>query len=86
MPRNTANHIDPVSGTLPVLHRRYGIGLKHLRRLAKEGAFPVYGADTTRPHVLFSEFEDYLRSTRIQPTSHAQARVAELLEREGGEK
>ncbi len=83
MPRNAAQHLDPVSGTLPDLNRRYRIGIKRLRRLAREGAFPVYTANTDRVRVIFSEFEDWLRSTRIEPTTHAKARVAEILDREG---
>ena len=43
----------------------------------------VYDADTGRPRVCFAEVEAWLRSTRVAATRHAEARVAEVLRREG---
>ena len=71
-----------VFGTLPEAARRYGIGLRTLRRAARVGAFPLYSAETTWPRVCFSEVEAWVRSTRIVPTAAVEARVAEVLDRE----
>ena len=51
--------------TLPEISRVYGVGIKALRRAAARGDFPVYSVGTSWPRALRSEFEDYLRSTRI---------------------
>ena len=68
--------------TLPEAHRCYGIGLKTLRREAARGSFPVYAAGTHWPRVRRSEFDAWLRSTRVRVSDHARARVQEVLARE----
>ncbi len=50
--------------TLPQIHRRYGLGLRTLRRAAASGAFPLYMAGTTWPRARREEFEAWLESTR----------------------
>ena len=67
MPRSVPN--DDKLLTLPQIHRLYGIGLKSLRRAAARGAFPVYSADTSWPRVKRSDFEQWLESTRINPSN-----------------
>jgi len=57
--------------TLPQVARRLGIGIKTLRRAAKEGAIPVYYAGTSWPRVKFTEAEAWLRSTRAKPRARA---------------
>ena len=52
--------------TLPQLRREYGLGMRTLRREAERGSFPVYSAGTKWPRVRRSEFEAWLRSTRIR--------------------
>jgi len=69
-------------GTIRQAARRFGLGEKLLRRIVKAGAIPLYSAACNRPRVAFSEVERWLRSTRMPVTPHAQARVAEILERE----
>ena len=54
--------------TFPQLRREYGIGIRTLQREGASGSFPVYSAGTAWPRVLRSEFEEWLRSTRISPT------------------
>lgn len=68
----------PRYGTVPQAARRYGLGLRLLRRLVREGTIPAYSAGTQRPRVCYSEVEAWLRSTRLQTTDHARARIAEL--------
>jgi len=69
-------------GTLREVARRFGIGLKTVRREARWGSFPVYSVGTGWPRAKFSEFEAWLRTTRIRPTGHAEKRVAEVVARE----
>lgn len=69
--------------TFPRTKREYGLGIRTLRRLAfTERAFPVYTFGTTWPRIKRSEFEAWIRSTRIPATDHASARVAEVIARE----
>ena len=51
--------------TLPAISRIYGVGVRALRRAAARGDFPIYTVGTAWPRALRSEFEEYLRSTRI---------------------
>ena len=87
MPRFAAKDCSEsaVSGTLPEAARRFGLGVKLIRRKAREGAFPVFDADTRRPRVFFADVERWLRSTRVRvgPTAHAHAKavVSEVLGR-----
>ncbi len=69
-------------GTLPEASRRFGIGLKKLRRHAAKGAFPVYSGETAWLRVKFSEVEAWLRSTRVPVTQHACQLVEEVIARE----
>ena len=73
----------PEYGTLPAAARRFGLGVKMLRRRAAEGCFPTYSGDTAWPRVKFAEVEAWLRSTRVAATTHAEARVREVIAREG---
>lgn len=78
-----AKRIDtPELLTLPAAHRRYGIGLRTLRREASRGSFPTYSVGTSWPRVLRTDLERWIRSTRVTATSHATARVEEVLARE----
>jgi hypothetical protein len=70
-------------GTIPQAARRFGIGVKQLRKRAAEGAFPIYTGGTAWPRVKFTEVEAWLRSTRVPVTRHALRRVEEVLAREG---
>lgn len=83
MRRSARHESEAVYGTVPEAAHRFGLGVKRMRRLAREGAFPVYGADSAWPRVKFSEVEGWLRSTRVARTSHAEARVAEVIRQEG---
>ncbi len=69
-------------GTLPEAARYFGLSPKTLRRRAEEGAFPIYYAGGSWPRVDFTEVEAWLRSTSAAPTSHAERRVAQVIERE----
>ncbi len=60
----------PQLATLPELARRYGLGIKTIRRLAAEEAFPTYQIGRAWPRVRVSEFEAWLRSTQT-PASDA---------------
>ena len=70
--------------TLPQIARRYGIGVKAVRRAARSGCFPVYMVGTNWPRARLAEVESWIRSTRVRTTSHAAERVAELLARGPG--
>jgi excisionase family DNA binding protein len=83
MPRPNPDRDTCTWGTLPEAARRFGIGVKTLRRRAAAGEFPVYSGGTAWPRVKFSEVEQWLRSTRVPVTRHASQRVAEVLAREG---
>ena len=74
--------LEPEWGTIPQAARRFGLGVKMVRRMAREGAFPVYLERSGWPRVKYTEVEIWLRSTRLRPTSHARARLAEVLEQE----
>jgi len=78
--------LSPLYGSLPAAAHRFGLGLKLLRRKARERAFPVYDADTSRPRVCFAEVEAWLRSTRVpaEPSAkeHAESVVTTVLARE----
>ena len=59
---------DALYGTLPEAARLFGVSVKALRREAKAGAFPTYGAGTEkggRRRVRFAEVEAWLWSTKI---------------------
>ena len=73
----------PAFGTFPQAATRFCIGVKRLKAHAREGAFPVYSANSHWPRLKFAEVEDWLRSTRVPVTSHASQRVREVLAREG---
>jgi len=68
--------------TIPQAARRFGLSPKTLRRLAREGEFPVYSLGTGWGHVRVTELETYFRSTRIRSTDHALARVEEVIDGE----
>jgi len=68
--------------TVPELGRLTGIGPKRLRRAIASGALPAYTASSAWPRVLWSDFEAWLRSTRVPSNDHAQARVRAVLQRE----
>lgn len=68
--------------TIPEASRRLGIGLRSLRRRAREECFAVYSADSAWPRVKLSEVEGWLRSTRVRVSNHVRARTDEILERE----
>ncbi len=72
-------------GTIPAAARRFGLGVKLMRRWAHNRVFPVYLVDSGWHRVKYSEVEAHIRSTAASPTTHAEARVAEILDREGGE-
>lgn len=76
------NPRSPEFGTLPEVARRYGLGVKVVRRAAKAAAFPVYTAGTTWPRVRFAEFEAWLKSTRVRIGHRAKARASEIIDRE----
>jgi len=82
----TRNEPVPEFGTLPQAAKRFSIGVKRLKRHARDGAFPTYTGGTAWPRVKFIEVEAWLRSTRVPVSSHASQRVREVLEREGGVK
>ena len=69
MPRKHPTPAEPqLAGTIPQAARRFGVGVNHLRHVAKTGAFPIYDAETRRPRVFFADVEQWLRSTRVRPT------------------
>ena len=72
----------PTYGTLPAAARRFGLGVKSLRRRAAEGCFPTYSGATAWPRVKFAEVEAWLRGTRVPVTTHAEVRVREVISRE----
>lgn len=83
MPRVTASDRERRELlTVPELERRTGIGAKRLRRAIRAGELPAYTAASTWPRIYWPEFLSWLRSTRVRPTDHARARVAEVLDRE----
>ena len=68
--------------TFPQLRRRYGLGLRTLRREAARGAFPVYRAGTKWPRVLREEFESWLQSTQVEPDELRDSRSRERCARQ----
>ncbi len=73
---------SPEFMTIPQAARKFGLSPKTLRRLARESEFPIYTLGTGWTHVRVVELEAYFRSTRIQSTSHAMTRVAEVIDAE----
>ena len=70
MTRSDPIQSDPIVGsdellTLPSLSRTYKIGLHTLRRAAASGALPVYMCGSNWARVRRSEFEVWLKSTRL---------------------
>ncbi len=65
--------------TLPEAARRYGLGAKLVRRAAKSGEFPVYRAGGAWPRVIATEFEVWIRSTRIPAAQGSSAHVEHVL-------
>ena len=83
MARETAVKRDPVAGTIPQVAQRYGLGVKLVRAGVKSGDLPAhFPAGTAWPRVFYSDAEAWIRRARARPTAHAEARVAEVLERE----
>ena len=62
-PLRARGDLQPSYGTIPEAAGLFGIGVKHLRQMAKEGRFPIYDCETSRPRVCFSEIEQWIRST-----------------------
>jgi hypothetical protein len=75
-------HIDPDLGTIPTIAREHGLHPKVLRRAVHAGKVPAYDVGTAWPRVRRSEIRTWIASTRISPSSHAAARLREVLERE----
>jgi hypothetical protein len=75
------DHPDP--DTANGLARRYRVAPRVIRQAIKKGELPAYYMGTSWPRVFDSDFKAWIRSTRVPVTSHARARVAELLEQEG---
>ena len=76
---------DVLYGTLPEAARRLGVSVKVLRREARAGAFPTYGAGTAkggRRRVRFAEVETWLRSTCVEDAIATRVNLALTAERE----
>ena len=67
--------------TLPEASRRYGIGVKTLRRQARLGEFATYSVGTAWPRVRRAEFEAWVRSTQTVPGERARRHVDRMLAR-----
>jgi len=59
--------VRPEYGTLPQAARRFGIGIKRIRKHAALGDFPIYKVGQTWPRVKFSDIEHWIQSTVIPP-------------------
>ena len=69
-------------GTIPQAARRFGIGVRLLRRVVlHDGLVPVYSASSLRPRVCFAEVEAWLRSTRVTPPPGAREHAARVVAR-----
>jgi hypothetical protein len=74
--------------TVPALARmaKKAVSKQRMRKAIRDGSLPAYRHGGSWPRVSWSDFCTWLRSTRVQPTvtsaAHAQARAAEILERE----
>ncbi len=76
---NRAGARCPRFGTFRQVADQVGLGVKMLRRAAREGCFPVYSGTTAWGRLSFSEVERWLRTTRSPITSHANQRLEEVL-------
>lgn len=61
---------------------RIGCGDKPIRRAVNAGELPGYQLGTKWVRVYWPEVLAWVRSHRVAPTSHARARLAEVLARE----
>ena len=68
--------------TLPKAAQRLGISVRQLRRARALDELEVFEIGEW-PRVRWSEVLRWIESKRSRPTLHAEARVAEVLEREG---
>lgn len=68
--------------TVPALARRAGTSAKRLRAEIRAGRLIAYTFSSKRPRIAWSDFLAWMRSTRVSPTAHAEARAAEILGRE----
>jgi len=54
-----------------------------LRRAIRAGELRAFNFGTKRPRITWADFLEWVRSTRVVPTSeHAEQRAAEILEHE----
>ena len=75
--------------TIPQAAKRIPCSPKVLRRARDRGELPVYRLGDRWERVFWPEVVAWVRSKRVPITSHARARVDEVLEREqsvGGER
>jgi len=72
---------DRVAGSKREIQRRYRVGPAVVDQAIREGV-PAARLHHRRFTILFSDFETWLRSKRIPITTHAQAVVDAVLERE----
>lgn len=74
---------DADLGTVPAVAKAENLNPRVLRQAIRRGEIPSYHCGTAWPRVRRSEVRSWIASTRIAPTPHAAARLAEVLEREG---
>ena len=68
--------------TLPEGARRSGLSVRQIRRGRDESELVVYEIGNW-PRVRWGDLLAWIESRRARPTGHAEARVAEVLQREG---
>ena len=69
-------------GTIRKISRLRGYPVRPIRVGVKTGEIPIYQLPGSWRMVRLADVDAYFRSHRVSPTSHAEARVAEVLERE----
>jgi len=80
--RTTETDTAPTHGTIRAVARRVGVGETTLRRVIRAGEIPIYRPAGAWPLIAVADVVRWLHAQRAEPTAHARARVAEILERE----
>lgn len=73
----------PECGTVRQWCKRAGYPERPVRAAIRRGEIPVIEVPGSWDRIRWADFEAWLRSHTAKRTTHAQKRVAELLEREG---
>ncbi len=83
----TKRSVSPTTDTdFPTVRKaaeRARIGERAIRAAVRRGELALYRPDGTWPRIYWPELVSWVRASRVRATPHAEARLAEVLEREG---